>query len=209
MTLEQFAGKYQDKNTKIKELTKCFNELGIKQRKDFLNSLPEEARKKFIDKIRNQAVKDFWYHEREAIMNGECTRDWTPEQIEEIMKISDSTGSMSTNANKAPVFDEDGIILVDKKGNSAYYGHHMVDVSTHPEFAGEWRNIQALDYFEHYYGAHKEHDTKTPTVGYYDVESKETKEIDVGAKDFSFEKHVKYPPKRTCVFQSNENMAKI
>ena len=184
MTLLEFITKYEDKNTKVKELTASFNELDVDERKLFLERLEESKKEKFIKDIRKQAVNDFWYHEREAIMKGECTRDWTPEQIEEIMKISDSTGNMSTNANKAPVFDEDGIILVDKKGNSAYYGHHMVDVSIHPEFAGEWRNIQALDYFEHYYGAHKEHDTKTPTVGYYDVESKETKEIDVDAKDF-------------------------
>ena len=210
MTLIEFIDKYRgNEKLTVKEMTEFFNKLEPEDRLDFLSELEDSERKKFIKDIRQQAVKDFWWHERQAIMDGTCTRDWSPEQIEIIMNINEKNGKMSTNAAKGLVLDDEGGYIIDKKGNKSYYGHHMVDVSTHPEFAGEWRNIQALDYDEHYDGAHPKHDTKTPTVGYYDVETGDTEVIDVDAKKFSFEKHVKYPPKRPCVFQSNENMEKI
>lgn len=185
MTLEEYIFKYD--KLSVKEMTKIFNELSVNDRIEFLSVLPDSDKKKFIKDIRSQAVKDFWYHEREAILNGKSTRDWTPEQIESIMKINENTGEMSVNAGKAVVVDENGKVLVDVNGNESYYGHHMIDVSTHPEYAGDWRNIQALDYDEHYYGAHQNHDTKTPTIGYYDVESKTTVEIDATADGFSFD----------------------
>ncbi len=189
----------------IKERTAAFNEFTLSERTAFLDMLSDAERKKFISDIRQQAVKDFWFHEREAILNGESTRDWTPEQIESIMNISESSGNMSVNAGKAIQVDSSGMPIVDGAGNKAYYGHHMVDVSTHPEYAGDWRNIQALDYEEHYNGAHPNHDTKTPTVGYYDVTAKETVPFDVDSKDFTFD-DVGYPPKVKSIFKSDTEM---
>ena len=158
MKLEEFLEKYEGMSNKGK--TKTYNEFEIQDRLDFLESLTEEDKNKFISDIRKQAVADFWTEERKAIENGTCTRDWTPEQIEEIMHISEKTGKESVN----------GAVAYDINGK-AYYGHHMIDVSTHPEYAGDWRNIQALDHDEHYKGAHAE-GTKVPTEGYYDIEKK-------------------------------------
>lgn len=90
MTLEQFIEQYDELSKK--EMTEYFNKFEVQDRKDFLEILSESERKKFIKDIRNQAVSDFWWHEREAILNGECTRDWTPEQIERIMNISETSG---------------------------------------------------------------------------------------------------------------------
>lgn len=185
MTLEEYILSYD--KLERKEMVKIFNEFSVKQRLEFLEVLSDTSKEKFIDSIRQQAVDNFWYHEREAILNGTSTRDWTPEQIESIMNISEKIGKMGANAGKAPVMDKNGAIVTDKKGNKSYYGHHMIDVSTHPEYAGDWRNIQALDYDEHYYGAHPNHDTKTPTKGYCDVENKKTIEIDVTVDDFDFD----------------------
>lgn len=145
---------------KVKEMTAAFNELEVEDRKKLLASLADDVRSEFIEKIRKQAVADFWTEERRLIKEGKCTRDWTPEQIEEIMHISEKTGKESVN----------GAVAYDINGK-AYYGHHMLDVSTHLEFAGDWRNIQALDHDEHYKGAHAK-GTQVPTEGYYDIEKK-------------------------------------
>lgn len=203
MTLDEYILCYD--KLQRKEMTEIFNQFDKSERLSFLELLSDTDREEFIDNIRNQAVDNFWYHEREAILNGTCTRDWTPEQIENIMAISEKTGKMRIKAGKAPAMDENGVVLIDKKRNKSYYGHHMIDVSTHPEYAGDWRNIQALTYDEHYDGAHPNHDTKTPTVGYYDVEGKTTIVIDVDAEDFTFD-NTGYPPKKKCIFKSDLDM---
>ena len=195
MKLEEFLEKYESMSNKDK--TKIYNEFEIQDRLDFLESLTEEDKKEFIDDIRKQAVADFWTHERELIEQGQSTRDWTPEQIEEIMKISEKTGKESVN----------GAVAYDINGE-AYYGHHMLDVSTHPEYAGDWRNIQALDYTEHYVGAHDNHKTSVPTVGYYDVETGKTIAIEIPEGGIDFDE-VGYPPKGTCIFKSNAEIKKI
>ncbi len=203
MNLEEYILCYDKLG--IKRMTKIFNEFSVDTRLEFLETLSDSSRKKFINNIRNQAVEDFWFHEREAIMNGECTRDWTPEQIEQIMNISEKSGAMSTNAGKGLQVDGNGMVVIDNMGNKSYYGHHMIDVSTHPEYAGDWKNIQALTYEEHYNGAHENHNTKEPTKGYYDYELGETQIIDVDVDGFSFEK-TGYPPKRKCIFKSEAEM---
>lgn len=125
------------------------------------------------------------------------------------MKFSDKTGSMSSNASKTYIMDNGGLVLAGKGSKNVYYGHHMLDVSTHPEYAGDWRNIQALDYQEHYYGAHGSYDTKTPTEGFYDVATGKAKKFDADAEGFSFEKiNNDYPPKSKCVLKSDAEMSK-
>lgn len=39
-----------------------------------------------IDKVRGQAVRNFWTHEQELLKNGQCTREWTTDQIEEMYR---------------------------------------------------------------------------------------------------------------------------
>ncbi len=78
--------------SRAKQITDIFNSLDINRRKsylDYLRSLPnaEQKIRIFTNTIRKQAVIDFWFHEREAIINGISTYDWSPRQIECIMNL--------------------------------------------------------------------------------------------------------------------------
>lgn len=194
MTYEEFSNKYMDLSKK--ELTSGFNNLSIDDREIFLEMLPEEQYSKFISDIRTQAVKDFWTHEQALIKEGKCTRDWTPNQIEDILNISEKTGVMSINGEAA----------VDLDGKK-YYGHHMKNVSDHPEYAGDWRNIEALDYNEHFVGAHAGN-TKSPTDAYYNPDTKENIPIDI--TKFESSADVKtgqgYIPTKDCIFKSDRDI---
>lgn len=119
--------------------TNAYNELSVADRLEVLDYL-SNAENALVDKVRGEAVRKFWTHEQELLKNVQCTREWTPDQIEEIMNISEITGRASIN----------GDVPHDINGKS-YYGHHMMNVADHPEYAGDWRNIQALDYNEHSY----------------------------------------------------------
>ena len=81
-----------------REITKGFNSFSVEDRRKLLSLFPTDERAKFIDKLRCQASKNFWTHERELIENGQCTRNWTPEQIECIMNISEKTGNKKLDA---------------------------------------------------------------------------------------------------------------
>lgn len=166
MTIEEFLDLLDTKYT-TKELTNAYNQLKVGDRIEMLSYLSESEKSSLIKKIRNQAVNDFWTHEQELIKNGQSTRNWTAEQIEDILNISEKTGKSSIN----------GDIAYDINGK-AYYGHHMMNVAEHPEYAGDWRNIQALDKVEHYEGAHAGN-TQTPTNSFYNVETGKNEPVDV------------------------------
>ena len=158
MTLKEFDKVYKSKKS-FKEKTRCFNELSVNERKVFLDGLNEGKKQDFISKIRTQAVKDFWTHEQALIKNGECTRDWMPDQTEEILNISEETS----------MYGKVGGVTFDAEGQM-YYGHHMANVIDYPEYAGDWRLIQALTRFEHYYGAY-ENLLKNSSVYYYNPDT--------------------------------------
>lgn len=80
----------------IEETAEAFNSLEVSDRKRFLDSLTTTEYDRFVGNMRRQAVLDFWENERELLKKGECTRDWTPEQIESIMNIDKNDGKMST-----------------------------------------------------------------------------------------------------------------
>lgn len=65
----------------VKEMNSAFNKLKYSERKGFLDCLEIADKTDFINKIRDQAVSDFWTQERELIKQGNCTRDWTAEQM--------------------------------------------------------------------------------------------------------------------------------
>ena len=183
----------------MKQKTRHFNQLSIRDRKVFLKSLSENEKKDFISKIRTQAVKDFWTHEQALIKEGKCTRDWTPEQIEDILNISEKTGVMSINGEAA-------VDLAGKK----YYGHHMKSVAEHPEYAGDWRNIEPLDYKEHYEGAH-EKNTHSPTDAYYNPDTKENIPIDITKleKGADVKTGEGYIPTKECIFKADKEINSI
>lgn len=77
-----------------KRITQDFNSLSIDDRKaylDYLKSQSTEEYNTFINAIRDQAVVDFWENERQLILkDGKCSRDWTPEQIEQILNFDEN-----------------------------------------------------------------------------------------------------------------------
>ena len=182
MSLQNFLDSYDNnKFDSIKKMTEEFNKLEVDERKFFLGELDETKYKTFIANIRDQAVDDFWTEERELIKQGNCTRDWTPEQIEYIMNISTKSGNASVNGGKAIVLDEYGNPVLKKHNgkliNEVYEGHHVLNVSDHPEYAGDYRNIQALVRSNGEHLAAHGGDYNNETNKYYDYENKKPEEI--------------------------------
>ncbi|MDO5151378.1 MAG: calcium-binding protein, partial [Oscillospiraceae bacterium] len=105
--------------------------------------------------LRFQAVDDFWANERELLQKGLATYNWDATQQDDIL-----------NGIKPKYIDP----VTGKK--HVFQGHHMADVHTNPEYAGDFRNIQPL------YGQAQTPETlhnlahngnsKNKTFGYYD-----------------------------------------
>ena len=125
-------------------ITEKFNEFSETDRLNILQLLPERDRNDLLIILRYWAVVNFWKHERELLKNGECTRRWDPDQIEMVMNISEISGNFKSLAGIAK--DSNGRI---------YYGRHMYSPLGTPQYAGEWKNIQALAYIEYYEGVLK------------------------------------------------------
>ena len=101
-----------------------------------------------VERERSRAIKKSLKKEAELIQQGLGTREWTPEQQQDIL---------------------DGYRPKDANGVS-YEGHHMANVADRPEHAGNPDNIQWLTQDEHINGAHQGN-THTPTNGYYNPET--------------------------------------
>ncbi len=91
----------------------------------------------------NKAIASAWKKERQLVLEGKGTRDWTEEQQLEIIELGKA-------------FDDDGI---------AFEGQHMKSVEAYPEYQGDPDNIQLLSKAEHL-EAHKG-DFRNPTNWYY------------------------------------------
>ncbi len=102
----------------------------------------------------NRAIAKSWENEKNRVLEGKGTRNWTPEQQRDIL----DTGK---------AYDENG---------RAFEGHHMKSVEAYPQYQGDPENIQFLNRAEHkaaHFG-----DFHTPTNGFYDPVTGET--IDFG-----------------------------
>ena len=95
--------------------------------------------------LRQKAVNQAWRHEKELIIKtGKGTRDWTPEEIQELMLNGKVKG---------------------------YEGQHMKSAKAYPDFAGNADNIQFLkgrnmnvnEHLDAHGGSYR-----NPTNGYYD-----------------------------------------
>lgn len=75
----------------------------------------------------NKAIKQAWLKEKKLILAGMGTRDWSPEQQEQII-----------TSGKA--YDEN---------DKAIEGHHMKSVEAYPNFQGNSDNIEFLTRDEH------------------------------------------------------------
>ena len=107
---------------------------------------PEEQHE--LNLSRTRAVNQAKREEAALIRKGLGTRDWTPVQQREWLQ----TGRCA-----------------DIKG------HHMKDVTTHPEFAGDKNNIQMLTHKEHYdaHGGNYQNSTN----GYYNPATGRTRDF--------------------------------
>lgn len=101
----------------------------------------------------SKAIAKAWEMERELVLKGKGTRDWSIEQQQDILK----TGK---------AHDADG---------KSFEGHHMKSVSKFPDMQGNPNNIQFLSRTEHL-EAHGG-SFQNPTSGRYDPILKQTKEI--------------------------------
>ena len=98
----------------------------------------------------DKAIRAAWEKERQLVFECKGTRNWTPEQQQDILV-------------KGKAYDDDG---------KAFQGHHMMSVEAYPEYQGDAGNIQFLTRAEHIL-AHNGY-TGNPTNGYYDPITGET-----------------------------------
>ena len=179
MVFDEFKNLYEMiTSLSKKDMVDAFNGIAIPERKIFLKFLQEQSQEAyydFIDDMRDIAVQKFWNAERDMIQQGECTRDWTPEQIEVILNISKETGMYRKNANAAMFLDRSGKPVRKNHGsdrvNEVYEGHQMLSVDKYPEHAGDCRNMQALGKSNgEHMKAHKG-DYSNSSCWYYDYEN--------------------------------------
>lgn len=114
-----------------------------KQIDDFKQLQDEINSSPKMDSQRQKAVADAWEREQELVLQGKGTRDWSVGQQIELI----TTGKVR-----------------------GFEGQHMLNVSDHPELAGDERNIQFLTFEEHFYGAH-DGNWKNSTEGKFDPET--------------------------------------
>ena len=93
--------------------------------------------------IRTAVVKGAWDKEKELVLQGKGTRNWTVTQQAELIKFGKVGG---------------------------FEGHHRKNVKDYPQFAGDPNNIQIISYVEHYFGAHDE-SFKNSTNGWLDPQT--------------------------------------
>lgn len=121
--------------------------------KDFSSGVINEGvfRKQRIEaeEVRDDAVREAWKQEQERVRQGKGTYNWSVAQQIELLE----TGRVS-----------------------GFEGQHMMDVSNHPEYAGDPNNIQFLPYDAHRMGAHGGN-TKNSTAGYYNVDTGEMEDF--------------------------------
>ncbi len=106
------------------------------------SNLSDEQRRELTN-ARQNAVRNAWKNEKELVLNGRGTRNWSEKEQLEIAKRGSVKG---------------------------YEGHHMKSVSRYPSYAGNPSNIQFLSDKEHL-DAHGG-DYHSPTNGYYNPKTK-------------------------------------
>lgn len=106
----------------------------------------------------NKAILAAWNKEQELVLEGKGTREWTPQQQQDILE-------------KGKAYDDNG---------KAFEGQHMKSAEMYPEYQGEPGNIQFLTRAEHL----EAHDGnwQNPTNWYFNPLTKE--KFDFGDSPF-------------------------
>lgn len=97
----------------------------------------------------NKAILAAWNKEQELVQKGKGTREWTPQQQQDIL-------------DKGKAYDDNG---------KAFEGQHMKSTEMYPKYQGEPGNIQFLTRAEHL-DAH-DGNWQNPTNWYYNPVTKE------------------------------------
>lgn len=97
----------------------------------------------------NRAIAAAWARERQLVLEGRGTRNWTEDQQIEII-------------DKGKAFDDNGI---------AFDGQHMKSAAAYPDYQGDPNNIQFLTKTEHL--AVHNGNYQNPTNWYYDPDTQE------------------------------------
>lgn len=105
----------------------------------------DDAGEKSEAAIREKVCQDAWKLERERVLRGRGTRDWTIAQQEELIR----TGKVS-----------------------GFEGQHMLSAKKYPQFMGDPNNIQFVTYAEHFHGCHRG-SWKNPSAGWLDPKTGE------------------------------------
>lgn len=129
----------------------------------------------------NKAILAAWNKEQELVQEGKGTREWTPQQQQDILE-------------KGKAYDDNG---------KAFEGQHMKSAEMYPEYQGEPGNIQFLTRAEHL----EAHDGnwQNPTNWYYSPVTKE--KFDFGDEPFipceiiELEEPIAIIPKNDIKFQ--------
>lgn len=103
----------------------------------------------------NKAISVVWTREQQLVQEGKGTRDWAPEQQQDILE-------------RGKAYDENG---------KAFEGHHMKSTEMYPEHQGNPQNIQFLSRPEHF-KAHNGNFQNT-TNGFYNYFTGDTLEFDM------------------------------
>ena len=102
----------------------------------------------------SKAIRVAWNKEQEIVLEGQGTREWTPQQQQDIL-------------NKGKAYDDEGF---------AFEGQHMKSAEKYPEYQGDPGNIQFLTKAEHL-EAHNGN-WRNPTNWYFNPATKD--KIDFG-----------------------------
>ena len=92
-------------------------------------ALSSAATSLMLKALRQRAVRDAWKMERRLVeITNQGTRDWTPAEIQELLKTGEIKG---------------------------YQGHHIKSVNKYPQYAGDQRNIEFVTENEHLINRHR------------------------------------------------------
>jgi hypothetical protein len=137
-----------------------------------------------------EAKQQFWDHERDLVKEGKGTRDWTPEQQEQIMNFKQN-GEERKHAG----------VPADENGE-AFEAHHMKSAEAHPQYQGDGKNMQALSHEEHKAAHHENY--RNPTNGEYNYKTGDTKEFGENPPTSPEPKALSYPTYKQSQKESQE-----
>lgn len=101
----------------------------------------------------NKAIALAWCKEQQLILESRGTRDWTPDQQQDIL-------------NRGKAYDDDG---------KAFEGHHMKSTEKYPEYQADLENIQFLSRSEH--STAHDRNFRIPTNGCFNPTTGETSDF--------------------------------